>query len=332
MRKATGPTQLLAPDTSAKLFHRYFECIHPMWPILYKPLFNTIDFGNPSPKIASALIFAIYAIAASIEETATTEHDLFSTEPHGGRENPNHHWLYAQCLGLLNLQSDKDNVYYGWSILEPSITNCQVLAILALQQHGIAEYAQSAALNGQAIAMALDLRLNRAYASGHPAENEIRNRLWWSLYTLDKTLSLKLARPISLYLNDSDAPYPSISESDEFELMPTHPTQHSVNADRMPTKMHTISGFHMTIGLASIGEKIAQQIYSIASRKRLRQDHVTAEDLRLKIWNDLEAWEQEMGNSALKLDLEATDDPVPSAITAYLVRSSNPVACIFCSH
>jgi hypothetical protein len=92
-------------------------------------------------------------------------------------------------------------------VLTPTITTCQVLVILALQQHGVAEYARAAMLCGLASAMAIELHIHREYGPDEPVEREIRSRLWWNLYILEKMLSGEQGRPFILRVEESDCEF-----------------------------------------------------------------------------------------------------------------------------
>ena len=317
-RKPVAPQTGIPPTISAQLFQTYFEKIHPIWPILYKPIFSNLDFGNPS-TIPLALVHAIYTISASIDTPPSSDSSSVNTVRIGG-DSLDHRMLFEESLNLLQHKGGRGNGSYALTAITPSLLSCQVLAILALQQHAIAEYSRSAMLLGLASTMALNLRMHRAIAAGHPADKEIRARLWWCLYVFDKILALKLARPALLREDETNTPYPSLSESDEFELMPMLSSSQNGPAHlHMPVKMHPISGLHANIKLATIAEKVSKQMYSISSRVQMRQDPVEAERLASNVPLDLEKWEKEIGNTALKLDMNNTGSSVPSAISGYIV-------------
>jgi len=214
------------------------------------------------------------------------------------------------------------------SVLTPSITNCQVLTILSLQQHGTAEYSRAAILCGLASAMAIEMRLHRAWESDDPIKGEVHSRLWWNLYVLEKMISCEMGRPVLLRREETDCPYPSANEADEFELMSTNVGRGPAQFLNTRIKLRSISGLHTTIRLSFIMERIAREIYGISARKRIREDQSAGEAKRQELWYVLQDWEREMDASPLRLDLSKSLTSVPASVTNYVVRSySLPKFC-----
>ena len=52
------------------------------------------------------------------------------------------------------------------------------------------------------------------------ADEELRSRVWWCCYILDKVLAEETGRPVLLHARRSTTPLPSVTEADEFELWP----------------------------------------------------------------------------------------------------------------
>lgn len=203
----------LPPELSTRLIQKYFNFIHPIWPILYKPMYAALDYRSPTQGMPAALVAAIYAIASCIDNKpqpfapSTTVHK--SSEPQA---------FFEEAMYLLqesNTGRDRNHL----NAIQPSVLNCQVLMILALQQHGLAEYPRAAVLCGSSAAMAIELRLHRPDPSGDSISQEVRSRLWWNIFILEKMLSHEMGNPIVLRIEEADCPYPSESEADEYELM-----------------------------------------------------------------------------------------------------------------
>lgn len=55
-------------ELSTRLFQNYFNYIHPLWPILYKPMYASLDYGNPTQMMPVALVAAVFAIASCIDK------------------------------------------------------------------------------------------------------------------------------------------------------------------------------------------------------------------------------------------------------------------------
>jgi hypothetical protein len=192
----------LFPDVSKRLFQAYFESIHPMWPLLYKPLYTSLDYTYPSPSIPEALILAIFSIGSCVDGVRYPK-----TRSGLGTQDKEHcpepKEFFEESFNLLQ-RSGENFQRSAVNILVPSITTCQVLVILALQQHGVAEYSRAAILCSLASAMAIELHLHRAFKPNEPVEREIRSRLWWNLYILEKMLSGEQGRPFILRADESD--------------------------------------------------------------------------------------------------------------------------------
>jgi hypothetical protein len=196
------PVFNISADLSKRLFQAYFESIHPMWPLLYKPLYTSLDYTYPSPSIPEALILAIFSIGSCVDGVRYPK----TRSGFGSQQNehcPEPKEFFEESFAFLQ-QSGESFHKSAVNLLVPSVTTCQVLVILALQQHGVAEYSRAAILCGLASAMAVELHLHRAYEPNEPVEREIRSRLWWNLYILEKMLSGEQGRPFILRADESD--------------------------------------------------------------------------------------------------------------------------------
>ena len=168
--------------------------------------------------------------------------------------------------------------------------------------------------------MAIEMGIHRASDSIEPIQAEIRSRLWWNLFILEKMLSCEMGKPILLRSEETDCPYPSLSEADEFELMSVYPRSPK-DFDQLRNtsiKLRTISVLHTSVRLAIIMERISREIYGLAARKAIRQNLAAGEQKRMDVWWELREWERDIEASPLKLDLD-TLSSVPGAITNYVV-------------
>jgi len=52
------------------------------------------------------------------------------------------------------------------------------------------------------------------------ADEELRSRVWWCCYILDKVLAEETGRPVLLHARRSTTPLPASAEADEYELWP----------------------------------------------------------------------------------------------------------------
>lgn len=168
--------------------------------------------------------------------------------------------------------------------------------------------------------MATEMRLHRPSDTGDPTQTEVHSRLWWNLYILEKMMSCEMGRPVVLRYEETDCPYPSASEADEFELMSTNAGKgsagHFLNTS---IKLRSISGLHSTIRLSVLMERVMREIYGISARKAIRENQVSGEAKRIEVWGALQNWEAEMAASPLKLDLSKELSSVPASVTNYVV-------------
>ncbi|TVY81517.1 putative transcriptional regulatory protein [Lachnellula suecica] len=308
----------LSPEISKMLFQTYFDCIHPTWPLLYKPLYTSADYTYPSPGIPAALVMAIFAIASCLDNAQTSAADSQSAG-FESRRCPEPSEFFERAFTMLGEGNRSDREHLSMNAFVPSITNIQVLVILALQQHSVAEYSRAALLIGLSVTMAIELRIHRAYEPDDPVEQEVRSRLWWNLYILEKMMSTEMGRPILLRYEESDCPWPSVSESDEFELMPPQTQFLTGQTRNRPIKMRTISALHTTISLTRIMERISRKIYGVAARKAIRENQDAGENVRMQLWLELQSWEEDMDASPLRLDLSDELTSAPPTVTNYVI-------------
>ncbi|PQE33951.1 hypothetical protein CJF32_00002811 [Rutstroemia sp. NJR-2017a WRK4] len=101
-----------------------------------------------------------------------------------------------------------------------------------------------------------------------------------------------MGRPVILRTEETDTPYPSTSEADEFELFsPPAKRQETSDPVHISGKLRTLSVLGTTIGLATIMERISREVYGLSSRKSIRDDPVVGEAKRMELWSALKRWE-----------------------------------------
>lgn len=187
-------------------------------------------------------------------------------------------------------------------MLAPSIESVQALVILALQQHGLGEASNAAILCSIAAGMAIDLRLNEAQpADSDHTTREVASRLWWNLFILDKMLEVERGRPFRLRSEDITTSWPSIAESDEYQLIKVP----EAGTGRLVTiKTYGLSGFEKTIQLATLMESVAREVCSLTSKARLCEDLAAAELVRLGLCRRLIEYQESLKASKFALRTE----------------------------
>ena len=313
MPTRTAPTALpeIRHDVSLQLFKAYFDTIHPTWPILYKPVYDMLDHQRLLDTIPQQLLYAIYSIAACVQPTEDS-----ANRRTNGSSLPLPSLLFQAALLALGNDHTGDG-FHPLKFLKPSIESCQALAILALQQHGVAESGSAAVLCSLASGMAIELRLHREMKTNSaPIDAQVRSRLWWNIFILDKMISSELARPVLLRAEDTDTPYPSALESDEYQLLSLNILGQS---EQVSVKTHTISGFHTTIWFSKIVEKVLRRIYSVTGRAAIRENSQEADESRAELSLLLQQYHSMLDASPLKLDMSNTAPAPPVTITNMVV-------------
>ncbi|KAK6364704.1 hypothetical protein LTS17_012002 [Exophiala oligosperma] len=281
---ATGDHVVVGWDVSNRLLDAYFSFIHPVWPIIYKPLYDCSHNESLSTLLPQPVLYAIYAIAACLKLDTTGSQML------SGCEAPSPSLFFEAALLSIQRNANsgtatRPNDFHPLNLLRPSVENCQALAILALQQHGSAESSNAFMLCSLASGMAIELDLHKAKAADEDSTSaQIASRLWWNLFVLDKMIACELGKPVLLRSEDSNANFPLVTESDEYQLLHFRlPNTNSLTT----TKSYAISGFHSTVKLTKIMEKVARQIYSREGRETIRSNLQAAEQLRTELWQEL---------------------------------------------
>jgi hypothetical protein len=169
-------------DHTLQLSATYFEFIHVQFPFLHQPshrqlIEHVYKSENPSP-IASFQVGMVLAISATILSRRVKL-------PFSGEG------FAATAITFLE-QLD----------IEHSLQGLQCLLLLTMYTlHSSFLGFNAWYLNYQAIAAVLDLGLQRDVRAGRSMtflEQEMRTRVFWVVYTLDRTLATTMGRPIGL--------------------------------------------------------------------------------------------------------------------------------------
>ena len=305
----------ISRHVSTRLLKDYFATIHPMWPILYKPMYDMTGCDYLPDTMPLPLLYSVYSIAACVQPSPEDQEDIPNETP-----LPAH--LFESALMALQRPANGQGATHPLHLLKPSVASCQALTILALQQHGVAESASAALLCSLAAAMAVELRLHRAMPpQSDSTEIQVRSRLWWNIFVLDKMIACEMKRPVILRSEETDTPWPSTSESDEFQLL----SLRSAGQSRITSvKTHTISGFHTTLDITMIMERVSREIYSISGRGAIRNSDTAVEERRMKLWEELKEYHAMLNASPLRLDTSLGAVAAPVTITNMVVSLFNP--------
>ncbi|THV05382.1 hypothetical protein K435DRAFT_961147 [Dendrothele bispora CBS 962.96] len=240
------------PEQADELVATYFSRIHHTFPVLHQQSFverymkvmEEKSLGKASQDHAFlCLLFAVFACGAclsTLDKPKSREKSPEGQTDFGGWE------FYERALLFLWLGM-------GSSKLE----HVQCLAILAICNATWNTLAQSWINAGGAVRRAQDLGLHR---SGRrlpltPFDREIRRRVWWCVYGLDRVLSMTLGRPSGTHDDDCDIDMPA--ELDDAQLTALR----DGNAVA-PQEKSFMTGFVALLGIYVIAGRIMRFVQS----------------------------------------------------------------------
>ncbi|KAF5370065.1 hypothetical protein D9758_001384 [Tetrapyrgos nigripes] len=196
-----------------ELVARYFSEVHHTFPILHQQTFverymkamkdRVLDKPSQDRAFLS-LLFAVFACGACLSGKGEPR---FRSESPGGQVDFNGSEFYESAQSFV------------WSGMGSSkLEHVQCLAILSICNATWNTLAQSWINAGAAVRRAQDLGLHRAGKRQplSPFEREMRRRVWWCVYGLDRVLSLALGRPSGIHDDDCDVDMPA--EWDDLQL------------------------------------------------------------------------------------------------------------------
>ncbi|KAF7594855.1 hypothetical protein BBP40_008185 [Aspergillus hancockii] len=192
--------------------HHFWHLHHPLLPILcekdFTEAFQSLwvpDGTQPGMRRASsALVDIVIAICSLAQSSRPKARGRSSQSPRdaGSREWTHEMvsiWHYRRCKWLLDDELET-----------PTLTTVQSHILMSLYLYIASR--PSAAYNslGTAGRIAYSLGLHRdPPATLGPTKQELRRRIWWSLYILDSRLSRELGRPTIITLHVCDCQLPA---------------------------------------------------------------------------------------------------------------------------
>jgi hypothetical protein len=209
------PSRQIAAD----LITMYFDLAVVTYRVLHRGtleawLSDLYDIGDPlktrikrSTAGRAAVVFSVFAVARL--------HQGDETEP--GEAN-SEHWFRA-ADHMISIQTGP-----------PTIETAQAKFIQCLYLLSSSRANQSWYTFGTTVQLMLALGVHRkkgqiaSRADSGYIHNELRKRLYWSAYTLDKYMSVMLGRPRHLQDESTDQEYPD--EVNDEDMTPTGPTRY----------------------------------------------------------------------------------------------------------
>lgn len=179
------------PFMLAKLYvDAYFHHNHTQAPFLHYPsflqrftAFYATEFADQQP-----VWLFIYYMVLAIGQTTTIRQEAIRGEPNSAHDNK--YDFFQSAMGLLEL-----------SINRTSITTIQCL--LLLSTYGLQHPQALSIYRIVSLAMRVCIELSLHRSQNHkliltPLDREMRKRIFWSTYSLDRFASISLGRPTSL--------------------------------------------------------------------------------------------------------------------------------------
>ena len=177
------PTDLPASRGLAmRLSDAYFRTVHQQYPFLHQPTHESLVnqvYDSEEPDIVAAFQVNLVLSISAIILSRRTKVPL-----------PAEGW----CANAME--------FFSKMHVESSIKGIQCLLLLLIfSMHSPSAKFNAWVLNYQCIAMVLDLGLQRDVSSAAvitPLEQEMRTRIFWVVYSLDRSLGTMMGRPIGL--------------------------------------------------------------------------------------------------------------------------------------
>ncbi|KAK8094133.1 fungal-specific transcription factor [Apiospora hydei] len=224
------PTPMAAPpevrlpsppprSVTEALLHSYYGAIHVMMPLLHWPTLQReveeIYQGAGLQRMSASWLSTFFAILAG--------GSVFSSERHPDRIHQ-----AAELLEISRSLVDPWNNDFSLDNVRTAFLTSLVLNELNLK---------SAAWSGlgTAVKMAQDMSLHLEVGAPSRLEADMRRRVWWSIYILDRTMSLDMGRPSLIHDADCDVTLPEAIDDHYLHAEgPVHP----LNADSLTHSLH----------------------------------------------------------------------------------------------
>ncbi|OLN91617.1 Positive regulator of purine utilization 4 [Colletotrichum chlorophyti] len=211
-----------SPSQAKMLFDVFFDRLHTRWPILDRKLYTALferQYNYGALSIQQRSIMHLRHLMAAIEPM-----DYILEQ---------HNLATVQLLLLLAVHGTRSPYGAGaWSQVRYAVTLCIELGL-----H----------------------RKQTATPSHSPRDLEIRRRVFWSCYCLDRMTSVVLGRPFAIADRDIKVELPSVS----FELWDLTATGEPPSASNLTCPWSNMKPFIHIIKLRRIQSKIQRRVYRV---------------------------------------------------------------------
>lgn len=213
-------------EDAHELVEIFFARRWPQLPVLHKATFVQEHFtplsqGLPSNSLSHFLVNMVLAIAAA---------ERIGSETRSSTVHRRYFQLAARDIGVVLGADDIDCIQcllllimYG--INEPQSVNLYYTIGLALR-----------------LAVGIDMHRQEAAPALDLLETEMRKRLWWCVYVMDRSISMALGRPLGIHDSDITTPLPEAVSDDQLGVVEPVPMSSSIvpNPRDVLALIHTV--------------------------------------------------------------------------------------------
>ncbi|KIW19477.1 hypothetical protein PV08_00049 [Exophiala spinifera] len=252
---------LLPPRTLCdELVDAYFRWVHPIVPVINRTRFMKRYKDTKNPP--SLLLLQAMLLAGS--RVCTNPQLMDAT----GSTTPAAMTFYKRAKALYDANYEDDR-----------ITIVQALVLMGWYWEGPEDVTKNVFYwTRVAIVVAQGAGMHRSVESSQLSRQDKRlwKRVWWSLFTRDRSVAVALGRPVSINTDDSDVEM--ITEDDFIE------DEGDPNSEYQPDPVH-VQFFLQYVKLCEIMGLVLSQQYSVASKaRRTNAIDLTHSDMALADW------------------------------------------------
>ncbi|KAH7157361.1 fungal-specific transcription factor domain-containing protein [Dactylonectria estremocensis] len=194
--RSNGPTALPSPEKTRQLVEVYFSTIHIAYPFIPQSIFREAwgDFNALGDTFKNATDTASLYVICAIGS-------YYTSFP--GRDPSSNHQHEAYFQRAMTLAASTK--------AHRSIHHVSLLLLQCFYFLAICKTDSCWTTLGQAVRIAQSIGLHVESSSSKPrsaTDLERRRRIWYSIYVLDRLLSLQLGRPTAIHDDDCSVPLP----------------------------------------------------------------------------------------------------------------------------
>ncbi|KAI7902086.1 fungal-specific transcription factor domain-containing protein [Cokeromyces recurvatus] len=294
------------------LVHLYFTRVHNYCPIINKIQFlEQYYYHSPSPP-DKYLLYTIASIGISIFKTDSNEAKVF-------------HFTSEQVDEMKETIKIKSQRLLGIVCKRTTISTVQALMIMSMfigYDKNVDEETSHWFISGTAIRLAQDLGLHRDCSKWKipQYEIELRRRIWYGCYLMDRLVAAELGRPISIIDDEFDVELPS-----PYEL--NYTSNLNKDTDFIPILVleaeealrQNIPVYSAFVHLLTITHILGETLVGLHSTRVKKQD----QDKKLELVNTLEHklanWKSTLPPELQIIDLNNNDSTAHYITTPALV-------------